>query len=136
MFIAYGASNSQAPSERHVQQNDEIRMPKLEGMTKCTKGIVTPPSSSFVLCASLVIRHSSFVIYSHAAPNGADNAVCSHNYKHGAPTALKARSRRKSEILRNARCSSASPISTTENLLPVSFSIDVIATSLMPQGTM
>jgi hypothetical protein len=61
MFIVYRLIKSQAPSERHAHQNDEIRMPKLEGMSNDERHRDTA-SSSFALCASFVIRHPCFGI--------------------------------------------------------------------------
>jgi len=59
MFIVYRLIKNQAPSERHAHQNDEIRMPKLEGMSNDERHRDTA-SSSFALCASFVIHASAF----------------------------------------------------------------------------
>jgi len=56
-------------------------------------------------------------------------------YKYGAPTALNVTSIRKPEILLRANFSTARATSATVNDFFVSFSIDVIATFLIPHGT-
>jgi hypothetical protein len=87
-----------------------------------------------VFWASFVIRRSCFGIYD--PPLRTELIVASrHHYKHHAPTALNASTTRKSEIRLDAIFSKAVATVSTENGWPFSFSIDVIATLSMPQGT-